>query len=75
MKKQVLKVSVVFAFILTTATAKAQLFNAPGTQGSGIGIPVAGGTKTPVVPFDGGMSLILAASGISYVCKQLNKKK
>ena len=42
----------------------------PGSPGNG---PSSDGS--PVVPFDGGMSLILAASGISYAAKNLKRKK
>lgn len=42
----------------------------PGTQGSGL---QANG-QTPVVPFDGGMSLMLAASGIGFVAKRMRKR-
>ena len=52
----------------------------PGAIGSGItfnGAADSGSSPTggPNVPFDGGMSLILAASGIGYVAKKLNRKK
>lgn len=78
MKKQVLKASLVIAFVLSIVAVNAQFSgtgSAPGTQGSGVGIPQAGGTKTPVVPFDGGMSLMLLVSGVGYASKQLKKKK
>ncbi len=38
----------------------------PGSPGNG-----PGGDGGPIVPFDGGMSLMLAASGISYAAKKL----
>jgi len=38
----------------------------PGSPGNG-----PSGDGGPVVPFDGGMSLMLAASGISYAAKKL----
>ena len=38
----------------------------PGSPGNG-----PSGDGSPVVPFDGGMSLMLAASGISYAAKKL----
>ena len=40
----------------------------PGAPGNG---PTGDGA--PVVPFDGGMSLMLAASGIGYVAKRMKK--
>ena len=45
----------------------------PGIGGPGIGAAPAG-DGSPIVPFDGGMSLILLASGISYGTKVLKKK-
>ncbi len=47
----------------------------PGVSGSGIlgnGTQASGG---PAVPFDGGMSLMLAASGIGYAAKKLRRNK
>ncbi len=41
----------------------------PGGGGSGGGFPTTGGG--PVIPFDGGMSLVLAASGIGYAAKKI----
>jgi hypothetical protein len=40
----------------------------PGSPGNG-----PSGDGAPVVPFDGGMSLMLAASGIGYAAKRLRK--
>ena len=56
-----------------TFTANAQFnIGGPGTNGSGtFGNGTNGGT--PVVPFDGGMSLILAASGIGYGAKRMRR--
>ncbi len=45
----------------------------PGIGGPGIGSAPAG-DGSPIVPFDGGMSLVLLASGISYGSKKLRKK-
>ena len=42
----------------------------PGIGGPGVGAAPAG-DGSPIVPFDGGMSLILAASGISYAYKKI----
>jgi len=40
----------------------------PGSPGNG-----PSGDGSPIVPFDGGMSLMLAASGIGYVAKRIKK--
>ena len=45
----------------------------PGSGSGPNGTPVGDGG--PVVPFDGGMSLIFAASGISYAAKKLKARK
>ncbi len=42
----------------------------PGIGGPGVGVAPAG-DGSPIVPFDGGMSLILAASGISYAYRKI----
>jgi len=50
----------------------------PGTNGSGIyanGAQNQGGSGGPAVPFDGGMSIMLIAAGISYSSKKLKKQK
>ena len=48
----------------------------PGINGSGIlGNGDAAASGAPAVPFDGGMSLMLAASGIGYVAKRMKRKK
>ena len=42
----------------------------------GVGSPTGGGLTGdggPIVPFDGGMSLILAASGIGYAGRKVKK--
>ena len=58
---------------LTSLKVNAQFnIGGPGTSGSGTN---ANGTSgSPSVPFDGGMSLILAASGISYAAKKLKRE-
>ena len=38
----------------------------PGSPGNG-----PSGDGSPIVPFDGGMSLMLAASGIAYASKKM----
>ena len=47
----------------------------PGISGSGILGNGDAASGAPAVPFDGGMSLMLAASGIGYVSKKLKKNK
>ncbi len=54
-------------FVSTIATAQPN--PGPGNQGGPTG-PTSDG---PTVPFDGGMSLMLIASGISYGAKRLRK--
>ena len=41
----------------------------PGIGGPGLGAAPAG-DGSPIVPFDGGMSLILLASGVGYVVRK-----
>ena len=45
----------------------------PGTNGSGI--YANGATDAPKVPFDGGMSMMLAATGIGYASKKIKNLK
>ena len=79
MKRTILVASILVATTLITQHTQAQ-FNGggggtPGAGGTGGGIPgTGGGPAVPEVPFDGGMSLILAASGIGYVAKKMKKK-
>lgn len=65
--------------VLATITVNAQFnIGGPGTNGSGInanGTQSGGPSPTPSVPFDGGMSLMLAASGIGYVAKKLKRRQ
>ena len=80
--KKILKISfraiVIVALAFVSIQSNAQIpsppSGIPGTSGSGTlgnGSP-AGGAQ---VPFDGGMSLVLAASGIGYAAKKLKRKK
>jgi len=74
MKKIIMPIAML---LLTIGVAKAQTPdpNDPGIGGPGsssVGAPSSDGV--PVVPFDGGMSLMLAASGIGYASKKLKKK-
>ncbi len=43
----------------------------PGIGGPGTSDSAPAGDGAPIVPFDGGMSLILAASGIGYATKKI----
>jgi len=68
-------ITVLAVIVAVTANAQGNP-GGPGTNGSnnyGNGAPAGGGS--PAVPFDGGMSLMLAASGISYATKKLKRKK
>ncbi len=57
----------------TTANAQSPAddpgIGGPGSPGNG-----SSGDGGPIVPFDGGMSLMLAASGIAYVSKRMKAK-
>lgn len=62
-------------FLMSIYVAKAQtpaVFEDPGGQTGGDGNGSFG--DGPVVPFDGGMSLLLAASGIGYMKNKFPKK-
>jgi hypothetical protein len=62
--------AILIMLMLLSGNTNAQPNPGPGNQHSGIGPAVDG----PQVPFDGGMSLMFAASGIGYVAKKLKKK-
>jgi len=68
--------TVAFAVILILSlnSASAQFnIGGPGTNGSGV--YANGSSDAPAVPFDGGMSLMLAAAGIGYVSKKVKNRK
>ena len=44
----------------------------PGIGGPGVGVAPAG-DGSPIVPFDGDMSLMLFASGVGYVVKKIKQ--
>ena len=74
----ILKVSVVLLLALNIHTQSVAQSPDPGIGGPGSGSGPSGtpsGDGGPVVPFDGGMSLVLAASGISYASKKLKLRK
>ena len=64
--------AIVIGICFTTVNVNAQSpaddpgIGGPGSPGNG-----PSGDGSPVVPFDGGMSLMLAASGIGYASKKL----
>ena len=61
---------------MTSITVKAQFnIGGPGTNGSGINGNGTNDAPSPTVPLDGGMSILLLASGISYGAKKLRNKK
>jgi len=64
------KISIILITLLVTNEIIAQPNPGPGNQGSNISITNDG----PTVPFDGGMSLILLASGIGFGTEKLRKK-
>ncbi len=75
MKKYSKTLQIIIIMLLTTLTSNAQFsINGPGTNGSGTNANGTG-NDNPNVPFDGGMSLVLAASGISYAAKKLKGLK
>ncbi len=43
----------------------------PGIGGPGSGSNTPGDDGGPIVPFDGGMSLVLLASGVGYAAKKM----
>ena len=75
--KKILNTGLLTAVLIVVATmvtvhANAQNPGGPGTNGSGV--LADGGSGGPGVPFDGGMSLMLVASGIGYAAKKLKRK-
>jgi len=80
MKNTLLKMSksvgIFLVILIISVGAKAQVFpGGPGTSGSGIQANGQSASNGPVVPFDGGMSLMLIVSGVGYASKQLRMKK
>ncbi len=62
-------IGILLLMVFVSSKLQAQPNPGPGQQNSGIGVTSDG----PTVPFDGGMSLMLAASGIGYVAKKMKK--
>jgi len=68
--KSVIRASIIILVNLWIVDSlKAQPNPGPGNQGSGIVVTTDG----PTVPFDGGMSVMLLASGIGYGARKLMK--
>ena len=61
------------SFCLNTSVKAQSPADDPGIGGPGSPGNGPGGDGGPLVPFDGGMSLMLAASGISYAAKNIRK--
>ena len=62
---------IIFSCFCINVTVNAQTpADDPGIGGPGAGVAPAG-DGAPTVPFDGGMSLILAASGISFAYRKI----
>ncbi len=71
---KLLSVLLIVGFSLATVMVQAQSpADDPGINGPGSPNNGPTGDGSPVVPFDGGMSLMLAASGISYAAKKLKQ--
>jgi len=63
-------IGLLMLIVLVSGEIHAQPNPGPGNQG---GIVVT--SDGPTVPFDGGLSLMLAASGIGYAAKKLKRDK
>jgi hypothetical protein len=64
-------IGILILVVFISTKTNAQPNPGPGNQGSTIGTTSDG----PTVPFDGGMSLILISSGISYGLKKLKPSR
>lgn len=64
---------ILFTFFVSAIVTAQTPADDPGIGGPGVGAAPAG-DGSPIVPFDGGMSLLLAASGIGYMSKKLKRK-
>jgi len=64
-------IGLLMLMVIVSSKIQAQPNHGPGIQNSNIGVTNDG----PTVPFDGGMSLMLAASGIGYAAKKMKKSK
>ena len=69
-------ITLMIGVFFTAINVKAQSpADDPGIGGPGSPTVGVGADSGPVVPFDGGMSLMLAASGIAYASKKLRNKR
>ena len=66
---------VAICFLVNTTAIAQSPADDPGIGGPGSPTVGVGADSGPVVPFDGGMSLMLLASGISYSVKKLRLKE
>ena len=67
-----LAIAITLSLLVNTVTQAQSPADDPGI--GGVGSPTGGGLTGdggPVVPFDGGMSLMLLATGIGYAYKEL----
>jgi len=62
-------IGLLLLMVFVSSKLQAQPNPGPGQQNSSISVTSDG----PTVPFDGGMSLMLAASGIGYVAKRMKR--
>jgi len=62
------------SFCINTSVKAQTPDDDPGIGGPGSGGSSPGLDGGPVVPFDGGMSLMLLASGIGYATKKMKNK-
>jgi hypothetical protein len=74
--KTIGKIALVLAisFCINTTTKAQSPADDPGIGGPGSPSVGVGGDGGPVVPLDGGMSLMLLASGIGYGAKKLRRQ-
>ena len=61
------------SFCINTTSHAQSPADDPGIGGPGSPSVGVGGDGGPVVPFDGGMSLMLVVSGIGYAAKKIRK--
>ena len=63
-------IGLLMLMVFVSVKLQAQPNPGPGNQNSNISVTNDG----PVVPFDGGMSLVFAATGIGYMARKLKRK-